>query len=177
MRRLLLLAPLAAVAAGCGGGRTYVSVPSNHGRPLDVALRRLHADGLRASFPAWRTPCGMGLPFVNVQSPRAPARVRRGSTVTLSFVSSPLPSAAVPKDHPRWTHVPRLVGDDFGRVTARLVGIWPCPHGAGATATTASDLVVAAQRPSAGARVPDYGFMTGRAFHPTTVDLTVAAAG
>src|SRR3954469_3836914 len=132
MRRLVLLGALALLAAGCGGSRSYVSVPSNHGRSLDDALARLHASGLRASFPAWRTPCGMGLPVVNVQSPRAPARVRRGNSVELSFTPSPIPSAAVPKHHRRWAYVPRLVGADFGPATAGLTAMWSCQHGAAA---------------------------------------------
>src|SRR4051812_5247470 len=130
MRRLVLLGALALLAAGCGGSRSYVSVPSNHGRSLDDALARLHAAGLRASFPAWRTPCGIGLPVVNAQSPPAPARMRRGSTVELSSTPSPTPSPAVPKHHRRWAYVPRLVGDGFGPATARLPAMWSCQHGA-----------------------------------------------
>lgn len=171
----MLLGALALLAAGCGGSRSYVSVPSNHGRSLDDALARLHAAGLRASFPAWRTPCGLGLPVVNVQSPRAPARIRRGSTVELSFLGSPVPSPTGPKHHRRWTVVPRLVGREFGPATARLSAMWSCQHGPAAERTTDARLVVAAQRPAAGTRVRAYGYLTGRAYHPTAVDLTVAA--
>jgi hypothetical protein len=174
VKRLLLLCVLPLVAFGCGG-TSYSTVPSNHDRTLGDALRRLHAAGLRATCPTWKTPCGMGLPVVNVQTPRAPARVKRGSTVVLRFEFSPIPSAAVPKHHARWTHVPRLVGRDFDRAASELTGIWPCPHGPPARGTSATRLVVSAQRPGAGTRVPDYGYMTGRAYHPTTVDVTVAA--
>src|SRR4051794_21626666 len=175
MRRLVLLGALALLAAGCGGSRSYVSVPSNHGRSLDDALARLHASGLRASFPAWRTPCGLELPVVNVQSPRAPARIRRGSTVELAFLGSAVTSPTAPKHHRRWAYVPRLVGDDFGPATARLSAMWSCQHGAAASRTSAARLVISAQRPAAGTRVPAYGYLTGRAYHPTAVDLTVAA--
>jgi hypothetical protein len=53
--------------------------------------------------------------------------------------------------------------------------MWSCQHGAAASATSATQLVIASQRPAAGTRVPAYGFLTGRGYHPTAVDLTVTA--
>jgi len=78
---------------------------SNHGHALDDALQRLHAVGLRATFAAAKIPCGDGLPAINVQSPRAPARVKKGSVVTLTFLPSFIGSLAVPKQH-AWARVP-----------------------------------------------------------------------
>ena len=161
---------------GCGAQPRYVDVPSNHGHTLDEALRRLHAVGLRASFPAARTPCGDELPWVDVQSPRAPARVRRGTVVTLKFGYTPIPSPAVPVHHARWTHVPRLVGVEFRQAAARLTAIWPCVHVRAATKTSGARLVVVSQSPSPDTRVRAYGVLhSDGGYRPTTVDLIVAA--
>jgi hypothetical protein len=80
---------------GCGSQARLVDVPSNHGRDLASALARLHAAGLKASFDSASTRCGDGLPWVNVQSSRAPALVRSGTTVTIDFGPSFGPSASV----------------------------------------------------------------------------------
>jgi beta-lactam-binding protein with PASTA domain len=162
--------------AGCGSHRPYVNLPSNHGLLLDEALRRLHAAGLRASFPAARTPCGEGLPWVMIQSPRAPARVPRGSVVMLRFGSSGIPSPAVPLHHARVTRVPRLVGREFSDAVRRLTAIWPCVRVRGANGTSSSRIIVVAQDPSPGTRVPAFGVMVGRGYRPTTVDLTVSVS-
>ena len=109
MRRILL--PLLAVTvAGCGGPRD-VTVPSNHGHTLDDALRRLHASGLRATFPGAAQHCrDTSLPQVSVQSPRAPARVRHGSVVSMRLQVAPLASPVIPL-HPRAVYsVPAFVG-------------------------------------------------------------------
>jgi hypothetical protein len=160
--------------AACGS-QARVDLPSNHGHALDDALRRLHAVGLRASFPATRIPCGDGLPQVDIQSPRAPVRVERGSTVRLKFMPSFIPSPAVPKHHARWTHIPPLVGKEFAPAVAKLNGIWPCVRLRPAAAASATRAVIVAQSPPAGTRVPAFGVMVGRGYRPTTVDLTVAA--
>src|SRR6266508_588935 len=107
MRRAALALALAALT-GCGGHARSVEVPNNHGKSLDVALHRLHAAGLRASFPAASTPCGDPLPWVNVQSPRAPAQAQAGSTVTIRFGYTPIPSPGFPTHHAKWTTVPQL---------------------------------------------------------------------
>jgi hypothetical protein len=159
---------------GCSSDRPEVELPSNHGYALDDALRRLHAVGLLASFPAAKTACGNHLPWVNTQSPRAPATLRRGSVVAIRFGVSPIPSPAVPKRHARFTTVPRLVGREFAAAVRQLHGIWPCVHLQAATATRSTRLVVG-QRPRPGTRVPAFGVRVGRGYRPTTVDLTVAA--
>ncbi len=151
-----------------------VEVPSNHGYPLDEALTRLHAFGLRASFPGARTPCGELLPWVDVQSPRAPAPVPTGTIVSLKFGHTPIPSPTVPLHHAPWTTVPALVGRDFAEAAAQLTSIWPCVHVRGATATSVSRLVVVAQDPKPGTRVRAYGARVGQGYRPTTVDVTVA---
>ena len=160
--------------AGCGSHKT-VEVPNNHGHLLDDALRRLHDAGLRATFPAASSPCGDGLPWVNLQSPRAPASVERGSAVSLKFEVSPIPSPVYPLHHARWAHVPRLVGDDYSTAKRKITAIWPCVHVRAANATAASRLMVVAQRPAAGTRVPAYGVKTGqRGYRPTTIDAVAA---
>jgi hypothetical protein len=159
---------------GCGAHET-VEVPNNHGHLLDDALRRLHDAGLRATFPAVASPCGDGLPYVNVQSPRAPARVRRGSVITLNVQALPIPSPTYPLHHARWAYVPRLVGDEYRTASRRVVAMWPCVHVRGAIATTSPRLVVLQQRPSPGTRVPAYGVKSADGYSPTNVDVTVAA--
>jgi hypothetical protein len=161
---------------GFAPGAAEVTVPSNHGRRLDDALLRLHAAGFRAAFPAASTPCGDGLPWVGVQSPRAPAEASYGSVVTMKFAFSPVPSPGFPARHARWTRVPRLVGLEYRFAAARLQAIWPCVHVRAANGTPAWRMVVVAQRPRAGTRVRAYGVRIGRhGFRPTIVDVTVAA--
>jgi hypothetical protein len=131
---------------------------------------------LRASFPSARTPRGDALPWVSRQSPHAPARVRRGSVVALHFGFSLIPSPAVPLHHARFTTVPKLVGREFSDAVRRLEGIWPCVRVRAASATSSTRIVVVAQSPAPGRRVPAFGVMVGRGFRPTTVELTVATA-
>jgi hypothetical protein len=70
--------------------------------------------------------------------------------------------------------VPDLVGSEFASAAKRLQAIWPCVHLRPALATSATRIVVVAQRPKPGTRVPAYGVMIGRGFRPTTMDVTVA---
>jgi beta-lactam-binding protein with PASTA domain len=174
--RALALALAIAALCGCGSGRSYVNLPSNHGRQLSEALRRLHAVGLRGSFHAAWTPCGEGLPWVSTQSPRAPARVRRGSVVALKFGYSPIPSPGVPLHHARFTKVPKLVGREFSDALRRLTAIWPCVRVRAASATSSSRVVVITQKPGPGTQVPAFGVVVGHSFRPTTVELTVGVA-
>jgi hypothetical protein len=73
--------------------------------------------------------------------------------------------------------VPRLVGYEAAQALPKLPDtIWACVHITAATASSATRLVVVAQSPAAGTRVPAYGVRTAdRGFKFTTVDLTVAA--
>jgi len=169
---MLLLALVAALAAGCGGQSRSVEVPSNHRHQLDDALRRLRAVGLRVSFDPVSVPCGNGLPSVEVQSPRAPTRVRPDAVVTVSFQPSLIPMAGWPTRHPRWTYVPALVGKEASAALAELHEIWPCVHVRGATATSASRLVVVKQTPVAGTRCTRTVSLTGRACVPPPLSST-----
>jgi beta-lactam-binding protein with PASTA domain len=169
------VALLLAVLVGCNSRPEHVDLPSNHGHGLDEALQRLHAVGLRASFPATSTSCGNGLPWVNTQSPRAPARVKRASVVVLNFGPSFIPSPSAPRHHARWTHVPQLTGSEYADASRKLRAIWPCVHVQAARGTSASRAVIVAQRPRAGTRVPAYGVQVAGGYRPTTVSLTVAA--
>jgi hypothetical protein len=161
------------VVAGCGSHVQYVDLPSNHGHTLDDALQRLHAAGLRATFPAAKIPCGDGLPGINTQSPRAPARVKKGTVVALTFLPSFVPTPAVPKQHARWAYVPRFVGREYVETTS-LRAVLPCIHVEPATATSASRIVVVSQEPAPGTRLPAFGVTTRRGYKPSTVDLTIA---
>jgi beta-lactam-binding protein with PASTA domain len=152
--RASLLIPLACALAGCGSGSPYVTVPSNHGHSLDDALRRLHEAGLRATFPQVSKPCGdLTLPQVALQAPRSPARVRRGTVVTIDLQPSPAPSPAVPLNPRAVAAMPKFVGrrwstTDFHEL--RGTAILPCVTIRPATATSATDFVVVAQDPPAG---------------------------
>jgi hypothetical protein len=166
--------------AGCGSQPRYVELGPLRGYTMNGALRRLHALGLRASFPAWKTPCGDGLPAALFGFPRTPERVKHGSTVRLKFGFTPIPSPSVPKHHARWTHVPNLVGKSFADVTTELAvnerdAIWPCVHIRGEKSTSSTQMVVVAQSPSGGTRVRAYGVLSRAGYRKTTVDLTVAA--
>jgi beta-lactam-binding protein with PASTA domain len=163
------------VLASCGSQPRYVELGPLRGYALNDALRKLHDLGLRASFPAAKTPCGDGLPAALFGSPRTPARVKRGSTVPLKFGFSPIPSPSVPIHHARWTHVPALVGKPFTEAASELEAIWPCVHIRGETSTSGTRMVVIAQSPRAETRVPAFGVRVGGGYRPTTVDLTVAA--
>jgi hypothetical protein len=149
------LALVAVALAGCGSQSAYVTVPSNHGHPLDEALQRLHEAGLRATFGAASQPCGdLSLPRVSVQSPRAPARVRRDSVVTVRFEKSTMPTPAFPRyTHAVWS-LPKFVGREWSDPSAfdELEGtrIIPCVRVRSATKTTGSQFVVVAQDPTPG---------------------------
>jgi hypothetical protein len=151
------------------------TVPSNHGYSLTVALARLHAAGLRATFPATSTPCGSGLPVVNVQSPRAPARVARGTTITIRFMPSMIASPVVPKHHRKYAIVPKLIGLEAEGALRRLDAIWPCVDVLPAHATAATRLAVVGQTPRAATRVPAFGVMVGRGYRPTTMRIVLGA--
>ena len=115
--------------AGCtGGDDEHTRVPSNATRSLDVAVERLLDAGLRfriAEFPS--QPAGVGLEGygVSLQTPRAPARVPRGSTVTVKIHRSPIPSPGFPTGHPPTVVVPRVTGLSYTEAVARLPeGVW-----------------------------------------------------
>jgi beta-lactam-binding protein with PASTA domain len=93
----------------------------------------------------------------------------------MRFEYTPIPSPAVPKHHRPYTTVPDLVGLEVGRALTRLMAIWPCVHVEAATATAAARLIVIAQRPHAGTRLPAFGVVVGRGYRPTTVNITVGA--
>ena len=95
--------------------------------------------------------------------------------MTLKFSFSPIPSPAFPTHHARWTYVPKLVGLEYRSATTKLYAIWPCVHVRAAGGTPAFRIVVVAQKPAPGTRLPAYGVKVGQAFRPTTLDLTVAA--
>jgi hypothetical protein len=92
----------------------------------------------------------------------------------MHFGPSPIPSPAVLLRHARFTTVPKLVGREFAAAARQLQSIWPCVHVRAASTTSSTRLVIVAQNPSPGTRVPAFGVRVGRGYRPTTVDLTVA---
>ena len=175
---IVVVAVVGSYGVGWVGGeqKTYVDLPSNHGQSLDDALRRLHAVGLRATFGAASQRCGnAALPWVNVQSPSAPARVVRNTVVNLNLDLPPSPLATAPLNRPRWTYVPDLVGEEASTAFGQLDALWPCVHVRAATATSASRLVVVKQSPAAGTRVRAYGVKVGGGWSPTIVNVEVEA--
>ena len=174
MSRLALAVTVLALAS-CGSHPRSVQLPAHRGYELAGLLRRLHAAGVRVTFPSTSSPCGNGLRAALIQSPHPPARVRRGDVVILKFGVSEIPSPTYPLHHARWTTVPRLVGKHPRDAAADLTAIWPCFRLRPAKTTTADELFVVAQSPAAGTRVPAYGVRSHGGYRPTTVRLTVAA--
>jgi beta-lactam-binding protein with PASTA domain len=176
-----LIALFAVLVAACGPGdegqratgepgqstaapSAWTQVPSNATFGLDVALERLLAAGLRASidyFPP--IPGGLGLEnyAVAVQAPRAPARVRPDSVVTIRLQQQlASPSVAIRADHPPTVVVPDLISLPYSEAMISLgEGLWPAigyveslrpensEHGLDAW-------VVGAQDPAAGTELP-----------------------
>jgi hypothetical protein len=134
----------------------------------------LHEAGLRASFRSTKATCG-SFPSVRYQSPRAPARVARGSIVTIHFDVSPHGLVAVPKRRPKFATVPRLIGREVIDALNQLRYVRHCVQVRAAAATSSTRLVVVAQDPKPGKRVRAIGVKVGRGFRSTDVDLTVAA--
>jgi len=179
MRIAGLVATVLALAA-CGSQPRYVELGRLRGYALNDALRRLHALGLRASFPSAAPPCGDGLPAALYGSPGTPARVKRGSTVRLKLGHMDIPSPSVPLHHARWARVPNLVGKPFTEAAPELASvgpdaIWPCVHIRGETSTSGTRMVVIAQNPAGGSRVRAYGVRSRRGYRKTTVYVRVAA--
>jgi beta-lactam-binding protein with PASTA domain len=164
----------------------HVIVPSNATGDLSSALPRLLEAGLRISireFPP--NPCGIGLEgySVRVQTPRAPARVKRGSTIDLKVGSSPIPSPTVRADAPDHTIIPDLVGLTYSDAMKRLEGIWVCldevpPLTPEASVEGFDAYIVADQDLDPGMRVPYGGArMMGGGYSPTVLHVRLALRG
>jgi len=130
MRRLLsALTALAACAllTSCGDA-AKTRVPPVDTTSLGEALARLHERGLSAEVDSFNAlPSGTGLEGAAVgdQDPEPGAVVKRGSTVRLTMGYSPIPSPAIPFNHPRTVTVPDLVGLTWPEAEKRLTGLWP----------------------------------------------------
>ena len=172
---------LASVGWGCEEESRYTTVPPNASYGLDLAMDRLLDAGLRVSIPEFpRNPCGVGLEgyHVAVQSPRAPARVKRGSTVVVKVFPSPIPTAIGVSPHPKFASVPDLEGMAYPEAMERLHGIWPCIDRVAALTPSESTkgfraYVVATQDLSPGTRVPYEGVTTRLGFRPSVLHLTL----
>jgi hypothetical protein len=153
--------------AGCAVGdkEDETTVPSNVSFGLGIAVPRLLDAGLRfeiADFPPQPAGAGLESYFVLVQTPRAPARVPRGSTISVRVGSSPIPSFGSPINHPATVIVPRLVGLKYTTAMARMpAGLWlqlrtvpPLPSEASVDGLDA--FAVARQFPAPGTVMP-YG--------------------
>lgn len=167
----------------CDEKPAYSTVPSNATHGLGIAMDRLLAAGLRVSireFPP--NPCGIGLEgyHVRVQTPRAPARVNRGSTVEVKVLSSPIPSPISRTDSPEFTVVPDLVGARYSTAMSRLEGIWPCieevpPLTPEASVDGFDAYVVATQHLTPGTRIPYGGVLTKEgSFRVSTLRIRLA---
>jgi hypothetical protein len=163
-----------------------VIVPSNATRDLGSALPRLLEAGLRISIREFPTnPCGVGLEgySVRVQFPRAPARVKRGSTIDLKVGSSPIPSPTVRANAPDHTIVPDLVGLTYSDAMKRLEGIWVCldevpPLTPEASVEGFDAYIVSDQDLDPGMRVPYGGArMMGGGYSPTVLHVRLALRG
>jgi hypothetical protein len=174
---------LASFGAACDEKREFTNVPSNASYGLGLAIDRLLDAGLRVSIPAFpRNPCGVGLEgyHVAVQSPRAPARVKRGSTVVVKVFPSPIPTLITDsRPHPRFAVVPQLEGVSYPAAMSRLDGISPCIDRVAALTPSASAdgfgaYIVAAQDLAPGTRVPYDGVTTKIGFRPSYLHLTLA---
>jgi hypothetical protein len=176
------IAALASLAWGCDKKPTYTTVPSNASYGLGLAMDRLLNAGLRVSIPEFPpNPCGVGLEsyHVAVQSPRAPARVKRGSTVVVKVFSPGIPSPITDlRPHPKFATVPDLKGVTYPAAMSRLDGIWPCIDRVAALTPSASTkgfgaYVVATQDLAPGTRVPYDGVTTRLGFKPSVLHLTL----
>jgi hypothetical protein len=170
-----------ALVVGCSDEVEYTTVPSNATFGLGLAMERLLAAGLRVEIETFPPqPAGVGLEsyVVRLQSPRAPARIPRGSTVTVRVEASLQPSPAFRTAHPPTIVVPRLVGLRYPEAMARVPeGAWvqlgPVPPLTGAASVDGFDAYrVARQAPDPGTVLP-YGCGTppGRGCRPTTIRL------
>jgi beta-lactam-binding protein with PASTA domain len=185
--RLLAVAFVVAVsAAACGGGEPELTtVPSNVGRDFGTAVDRLLAAGLRIrvdEFPPQAPGIGLGGYAVAVQSPRAPARVPRGSVVSVRLESSAFPSPVFPVDHPPTVRVPDLRGLRYSAATHRIPeGLWlaldavpPLPPEASGRGLDA--FVVDAQDPPPGTEMPYGCAPRGRGCFVSVVRLRLEVA-
>jgi hypothetical protein len=149
-----------------------IPVPRVNGSHLDDALRRLHLAGLRATFKTATMTCGYtDLPRVRGQMPRAGTRVPSGSAVTFEFAHEfGLMGGGGGKTH---VVVPSLVGLSQQTLAEVMVHvpIRACVHVQGAHATTATHVVLAAQRPAPATRVWANGVHVNGGFRPSTVTL------
>jgi beta-lactam-binding protein with PASTA domain len=173
---------LASLGWGCDKTPSYTTVPSNAGVGLDLAMHRLRDAGLRVSIPSFpRNPCGVGIEGYHVlgQSPRAPARVERGSTVVMRVFPSGIPtSISDSRPHPKFAVVPDLEGVSYPAAMSRLDGISPCIDRVAALTPSASTdgfgaYVVATQDLAPGTRVPYDGVATHVGFRPSVLHLTL----
>jgi hypothetical protein len=173
-RRWGPLVLLVVLATGCGHHQRLVVVPKVNGTPVEHALKKLHLQGLRATFASAHVACGnTDLPYVEHQAPRAGARVAAGSAVSFRVGISLIPTPLIPNGpHPRWVVVPSMLGmTPQGAARAMPGPVWPCLRIHGGTDIGASALVVRRQAPAPGTRVRAYGIRKRDGFHMTTVRL------
>ncbi len=170
-------------------------VPGVRGAAFDVALRRLLGRRLLVSVPRF-------IPFhaamaeqgwgrlqnyrVVSQSPRAGSRVPAGTAVRLQLddpiFRGPIGSMGEPIHHPRYAHIPNLVGDDYTRAMGAAnerSGILVRVSTTGALTPRASTcgldaFVVASQTPRPGTRVLWGGIRGAEGVEPKLATVTIA---
>jgi len=184
-RTLGLFALLGATAllVSCNGSPTKTVVPPVDTTSLGDALRLLHEAGLRAQIDSFKSlPGGIGLEGAGVgdQDPEPGTRVRTGSVVRLTMVSSPIPSPAILKRHPAFVTVPDLVGLTWPEAEGKLTGLWPkidtiAPLPADKSDRGLDAFVVTKQSFEPGSRVPYMGVRipNGVNLNPSTIELEI----
>lgn len=141
-----------------GAARRKVTVPDVSGGPgILVAYRRLRNRGLRAAIPSSFSVASLCMPSAGAQSPRARARVRRGTVVSLSGLRCALASPGMPVPPPPSVVVPELIGTSLSSAVswAEAAGLaWQVDELAPLEPSWQMELfdnyVVRAQRPAAG---------------------------
>jgi hypothetical protein len=170
-------------------------VPNVRRMAFDVALHRLLGRRLLVSVPrfiffhAAMAEQGWGRLqnyLIVSQSPRAGSRVRAGVTVRLRLDNplfrGPIGSMGIPSHHPRYAHIPNLVGDDYRRAMAagtERSGILVRVSTTGALTPRASTcglnaFIVASQTPRPGKRVLWGGVRGASGVQPSLATVTIA---
>jgi eukaryotic-like serine/threonine-protein kinase len=106
---LIALGIILYLLVGRGSGAATVSVPNVTLQPVSQATQTLQGDGFKVSTQSVPSAFGQGPGTVLTQDPRSGTSAPKGSTVTLSVVSTPAQVT-----------VPDVTGQDVGTATSTL---------------------------------------------------------
>jgi beta-lactam-binding protein with PASTA domain len=165
----------------CGSKNTIV--PPVDTTDFGSGMALLQKAGLRAEVISFvPPPDGSGLEGVRIadQDPEPGTQVTRGSIVHLTIRSGPIPSPAIPIDHPTEVVVPNLVGLSWEQASTKLTGLWPQitsidPLPADKGGRGLEPFYVRSQSPKPGTHVPYLGkpTRTGVDMKPSTIALEI----